>query len=91
MQKMFDQNARDLKLQIEALTMEKKGLKDDLDDANSKRESVEKAVERLKVELVNKSKEVDDLRKECRKMKHEMEVRMKEYEMHANNPYPQPK
>ena len=37
MQKMFDQNARDLKLQIEALTDEKKGLKDDLDDANSKR------------------------------------------------------
>ena len=59
MQKMFDQNARDLKLQIETLAVEKKGLKDDLDDANSKRESVQKAVERLKVELMNKSKESD--------------------------------
>ena len=63
MQKMFDQNARDLKLQIETLAVEKKGLKDDLDDANSKRESVQKAVERLKVELMNKSKESDELRK----------------------------
>ena len=37
MQKMFDQNARDLKLQIESLVSEKKGLKQDLDEANSKR------------------------------------------------------
>ena len=41
------------------MTHEKKATKDELDDANSKREAVEKAVERLKVELVNKSKETD--------------------------------
>ena len=36
-------------------------------------------MERLKVELMNKSKEVDEPRKECWKMKHEMEVRIKEH------------
>lgn len=72
MQKMFDQNARDLKLQIQTLTHEKKATKDELDDANSKREAVEKAVERLKVELVNKSKETDQLKKDNRRLRHEL-------------------
>ena len=34
MQKMFDQNARDLKLQIESLTEEKKSMKQELQEAN---------------------------------------------------------
>ena len=85
LQKMFDQNARDLKQQIQALTDEKKGLKGQLEEANSKRESVEKAVERLRVELVNKVKEVDELKKEIRKIKHQMEMKLKDYEMQSNN------
>lgn len=40
LQKMFDQNARDLKNQIDILTSEKKTLKEELDEANSRRENV---------------------------------------------------
>ena len=46
-----------------------------MSDANSRREQAEKAVERLRVELINKSRESDELKKENRRMRHEMEAR----------------
>lgn len=48
-----------MKNQIQLAIQDKNAVKDELDEANSRRENMEKAVERLKIELLNRNKELE--------------------------------
>jgi len=67
--KIFEQDKRELRGQVEQAVQEKQRVQEELDEVNSRREAGEKAVERLKVELLSKAKECDELRKENKKLR----------------------
>lgn len=79
--KIFEQDKRELRGQVEQAAHEKLRVQEELDEVNSRRETGEKAVERLKVELLNKSKECDELKKENKRLRRDYEARVKEAEM----------
>lgn len=60
---------------------EKQRFQEQLNEVNVRREAGEKAVERLKVELLSKTKECDELKKENRRLRQDHEARVKEIEM----------
>lgn len=69
MLKIFEQDKKELKAQIELISQEKCRMKEELDEVNARREAGEKAVERLKVELLSKSREGDELKKENNRLR----------------------
>lgn len=55
----MNEEVKRLKAELKSSVEEKTTQKEELDKINYQRENAEKALERLKVELLNKSREVD--------------------------------